>query len=318
MATAIRLFARVNWFEILAVIVLVVLSAAGAAYVVVRFAGLGLAIDCLRDVPLADAKPCNANSILEFNSIANGLAGPALATSAFLPVVVGSLLGAPLVAREIETRTATLAWSLARSRRSWLGQRVLIIGLLAASLTLVPAIASTILVAATWPTLDPMFSFKEYGLHGPPLVIRAIAVTAVGVLLGSVIGRTLPAVVMTIAAGVLVVGLTFAAFPLWMPHQPLPADTSGNVDPGAALIGGWSRRSDGVLLSPDEVRAASPVDPEGPEFGRWYEANFTVVPGGYPGQWLVQVWLREGAALLLVAGVAVVGASVVVERRRPY
>ena len=41
------------------------------------------------------------------------------------PFAVGVLIGAPLLSREIEHRTAPMAWSLAQSRRRWLVGRVL-------------------------------------------------------------------------------------------------------------------------------------------------------------------------------------------------
>ena len=41
-----------------------------------------------------------------------------------LPFVVGILLGVPIVGRELELRTAALAWSLSGDRRRWLLSRV--------------------------------------------------------------------------------------------------------------------------------------------------------------------------------------------------
>ena len=40
------------------------------------------------------------------------------------PILMGLFLGVPLVARELESRTAPLAWSLSRSRRRWRGFRL--------------------------------------------------------------------------------------------------------------------------------------------------------------------------------------------------
>ena len=45
---------------------------------------------------------------------------------AFLtPFAVGLFLGVPVVAREVEGRTAPIAWTLSRSRLRWLLQRVI-------------------------------------------------------------------------------------------------------------------------------------------------------------------------------------------------
>ena len=47
-----------------------------------------------------------------------------LRLSELAPFAVGILLGAPLVAREIDGRTAQLAWTMSRSRTRWLVGRI--------------------------------------------------------------------------------------------------------------------------------------------------------------------------------------------------
>ena len=56
-----------------------------------------------------------------------------------LPVVAGVILGAPLVAAEIERRTAALAWSIAPSRMRWFAERLIVLGALIVLVSLILA-----------------------------------------------------------------------------------------------------------------------------------------------------------------------------------
>jgi hypothetical protein len=62
---------------------------------------------------------------------------------AFLtPFALGLVLGVPVVAREIEGRTAAIAWTLSRSRPRWLIQRVLPLGVFVIVLAVAVGIGS--------------------------------------------------------------------------------------------------------------------------------------------------------------------------------
>lgn len=69
------------------------------------------------------------------------------------PFGIGLVLGVPLVAREIEQRTAGVAWSLSRSRAVWLAWRVAFAALVMIVLLLVVAIAGEVL--ASRPDANP-------------------------------------------------------------------------------------------------------------------------------------------------------------------
>jgi ABC-type transport system involved in multi-copper enzyme maturation permease subunit len=113
------------------------------------------------------------------------------------PFVAGLLLGVPIVTREVEHRTALLAWPLAGSRARWLAWRVmpaLIIGL---AVMVVLAVADDLMAQAYLPKSD--LGFLHHGSRGVPLVMRALVVLALGVALGALIGRLLPALLVGIA-----------------------------------------------------------------------------------------------------------------------
>lgn len=67
------------------------------------------------------------NEFSETQSIATNLMNVAWVA----PFGLGVILGAPIVAREIDGGTAQLAWSLSRSRVSWLLRRIAFVALFA-------------------------------------------------------------------------------------------------------------------------------------------------------------------------------------------
>jgi hypothetical protein len=123
------------------------------------------------------------------------------------PYVAGILLGSVVVSREIEHRTAQLGWSLRGSRGRWLLDRLIPVGLVLGLVLMALAAVAVFHEAARMPGIDPRLSFNEYGTSGPPLVARGVAVFAGAVLLGSIVGRQLPALILS---GVLALAIGFA------------------------------------------------------------------------------------------------------------
>ncbi len=128
---------------------------------------------------------------------------------------VGLVLGVPLVAREVEHGTAQLAWTVGRSRVSWLIGRVLFAALVALVLTGLLAVTTEVLTTAMLPDITTSESFEHYGNRGPLIMGRAMLGLGAGVLVGALVGRQLPALLL----GVLLVGGLYAAswagLPLW-------------------------------------------------------------------------------------------------------
>jgi hypothetical protein len=112
----------------------------------------------------------------------------------FVPFIVGILFGAPLVAREIETGTAPLSWALRGSRWRWLAARMLAVCVLLVPLLLVVGIAAWVFVGARNPTVDMNSAFLEYLSRGSFPVFWGLAAFAGTVALGTLIGRSMPAV----------------------------------------------------------------------------------------------------------------------------
>ncbi len=119
------------------------------------------------------------------------------------PFGMGLVLGVPLVARELEHRTASLAWTLSRSRAWWLAGRVAFLALVLIGWLVVLAIASEVLASAVLPTLHLDRDFTWYGRRGGLIVLRGLAALGIGVTIGAMLGRLLPAMLAAAFASVL-------------------------------------------------------------------------------------------------------------------
>jgi hypothetical protein len=176
------------------------------------------------------------------------------------PAITGIFWGAPLIARELETRTFTLAWNQSITRTRWLVVKLTLTGLAAMAVT-----EALSLIQAWW--ADPIgkaidlggstslfsggrFSSLMFATHGiTPLGYAAFAFT-LGTTAGALIRRTVPAMAVTLAI--------FAAAQLAMPLLVRPH-----------------------LIPPD--RTIATIDSAQLDFGN---LTATVVPG-QPGAWIL-------------------------------
>ncbi len=247
------------------------------------------------------------------------------------PFGMGVLLGAPLVAREIDGRTAQLAWTLSRSRTGWLLRRIAFMVLLTVVLLGALAITSEILAAALQPGADMGHDFTWIGRRGWLIVARGLGALMIGLLVGSLIGRVLPAILAT----ALVVALTFTGASLlqdrWLageaqvarfgvdgPVQGLPA--------GSLVLDTGLQTPDGTSYTWQEAQdrgfAVTVID----EQGRQYASDADMRAGRVLGvdiEFFVQgtrypeVVTRAAVVALGIGAAALLLAILVVRRRRP-
>jgi hypothetical protein len=158
-----------------------------------------------------------------------------------LPLFAGMLVGAPLLAREIENRTHLLAWTQSVTRRRWLS--VKLVGIIGAAL-----IASAIFTALmTWwrgpfDQLEGRLPPAGFDFEGAmPMVYIAFGL-ALAIALGTLLRRTIPAMLATIG-GFLVVRLPIEFFARAYLYQ---APLSLNLSP---LTGGGPARVDWILAN---------------------------------------------------------------------
>jgi hypothetical protein len=138
-----------------------------------------------------------------------------------VPALVGLFWGAPLVAREVEQGTHRLAWTQSVTRRRWAGTKLALIF----TSTLVGAVVFAWLVTAWSAPLvassDSRFGYGVFDLRGIVPVAYVLFALALGVAVGALIRRTLPAMAVTLGVFVAV----RVAIELFLRKHYLPART---------------------------------------------------------------------------------------------
>jgi hypothetical protein len=155
------------------------------------------------------------------------------------PAVMGVFWGAPLVTREIEAGTFRLAWNQSVTRRRWLAVKLGLIGLAAMAtsglLTLMSTWWARPLYAAAQKANANSLSISRlepplFGASGIAPVGYAAFAFALGVTLGLVIRRTVPAMATTLAG---FVGVQLA-WPTWIrQHLIAPAHLTAPLNVNA-------------------------------------------------------------------------------------
>lgn len=151
----------------------------------------------------------------------------------FVPVLVGILVGAPLVARELEHGTHRLAWTQSVTRRRWLAVKLALV--LGGAL-----LASALLTALlTWwrgpfNQLDGNFTPNTFDFEGTaPLAYMAFAL-ALAIAAGTLLRRAIPAMVVTLA-GFLAARLPIEFFA--RPHYQPPLTATFDILQGNSPAG---------------------------------------------------------------------------------
>jgi ABC-2 family transporter protein len=155
-----------------------------------------------------------------------------------VPALIGAFIGAPVLARELETGTFRYAWTQGIGRLRWT------VGKLVPLAVAVTAVVGAFTVLFAWYNqpwvaagyVNP-FSARVFDLLGVAFAAWTLAAFAIGVLAGMLIRRAVPAIAATLAA---YAGLAFTTG-LWLrEHYITPLVTSSPNPPGSAwAISGW-------------------------------------------------------------------------------
>jgi hypothetical protein len=159
----------------------------------------------------------------------------------FLPVLAGLFWGAPLVAREVEHGTHRLVWTQGVTRLRWATVKLALVG------------GGVVLVAATYALLvgwwiAPLndatgyrFTWLFFDQQGPVLVGYAVFAFALGVLVGTLTGKVLPAMAITLGGFLATrVAVALLVRPRFLPYQRRTYPTiSGSPAEPNQLAGDW-------------------------------------------------------------------------------
>jgi hypothetical protein len=236
------------------------------------------------------------------------------------PFALGLILGIPVVAREVEGRTAGIAWTLSRSRSRWLIQRVVPLVVVVILLAAAVGVGSEF-VTRTNPFADLAANpgFADYTARGWMLPVRALAILLLAIAVGAMVPRQLPALLLAGAVSLgLFVGLSIG-IDAWMAAEakPIPIQEGrfGPFGDGPRIFDvAYRDDATGELITEndfytryEDVFMADGEIPEG----------FTQVAIGIPGTEYTTWALRESAVLGALAIASGWLALAVVRRRRP-
>jgi hypothetical protein len=170
----------------------------------------------------------------------------------YLPLLIGVFVGVPLLAREHEQRTLLLAWSQDVAPVRWLWTKLALLGLYVAALTAVLS-AVTDHLADVYATIigGGLFDDRSFLVTGMFPLAAGVCWFAVGVALGALIRRTLPAIFTVMAAYIgLMLGVQWRYPTLLSPlslYQHLDQPSPLVSDPNGLIINGY------VSIGPDSV-----------------------------------------------------------------
>ena len=247
---------------------------------------------------------------------------PALTAAVLLqtvPALIGAFVGAPVLARELETGTFRYAWTLGISRRRWT------LGKLVPLAIAVAAAAGVFSLLFSW-FFQPLFAdgnnipftAELFDLRGVALPAWTLAAFAIGALAGMLIRRVVPAIAATLAAWA---GLALTAALYLRQHYAVPLRTSNLNVPGSAWIMSqwWTKGGKFAFANWHDAPASlvrqcsAPRPPGKGSPGTLYQCfaqhGYTqwtsYQPGSrfWPFQWIEGGWLLALSVLLIAATV---------------
>lgn len=333
-----RVTLKQHRFEIAIAAIAALASIAVGLTIALRIAALGVPRSCL-DAALSaqDGTGVSAECLALMRdgsdilgeTYLTGQGSLAFSIMGVLPVLVGLLAGVPIVAREIESRTAQTAWSLNPSRTRWLARQIAPIGLLLGALM---AIAAAVAIPVAAASVDWGLSVSSLiGSSGVLVWLTAFATFGIGLATGAIVGRALPAFVIGLCLSVALTLGAGVARDFWLRALEPTAMGQFSGDTGEfevrprGVTTGWGVIGpDGVLLTSAEGRAlatAAGVPPaaeydtqDGPAL-EWYAANgYVLVPVGVTDESALG-WAPYYAIIFAAVGLIGVALTVITVRR---
>jgi ABC-type transport system involved in multi-copper enzyme maturation permease subunit len=252
--------------------------------------------------------------------LANGLILQAV------PVLIGAFVGAPLLARELETGTFRYAWTLGFGRWRWALAKLVPLAVVIAGAT------GALSVLLSW-YYQPYFAAGNqalglsvvtpffpglFDLHGITLAGWTLAAFAIGALAGMLIRRVVPAIAATLAV---YAGLAFAAGGFLRQHYLTPLVTSSPNVPGSGWIISqwWTKDGTSAFASPpnsafNQFCSSIPSGPFGKasqqsmvqclsQHGYTQWTSYQPASRFWPFQWIETGWLLALSVLLIAATV---------------
>jgi hypothetical protein len=241
-----------------------------------------------------------------------------------VPALIGAFVGAPVLAREMETGTFRYAWTLGFGRSRWTVAKLVPLGIVVA------AAAGAFSVLFSWyyqPFLTQTLSYNNqvpldpgvFDLRGVAFAAWTLAAFAIGALAGMLIRRVVPALAATLAV---YTGLAVAAGLYLREHYMAPLLVKNADAPGSAWVlsqwwtkGGRPVSQDALSQvlqqgAPQLAGGGKGGIPQSPTVNQYlvqhgYTLWTSYQPGSrfWPFQWIEAGWLLALSALLIAVTV---------------
>jgi ABC-type transport system involved in multi-copper enzyme maturation permease subunit len=274
------------------------------------------------------SSPACHGLVSAFNGMDNLMTGATTPGGVFLqvvPVLIGAFVGAPVLARELETGTFRYAWTQGFGRWRWALAKLVSLAVLLA------AAAGAFGVLVSW-YYQPYFAAGNqalglneispfatlFSLRGVAFPAWTLATFAIGALAGMLIRRVVPAIVATLAV---YAGLALATTGFLREHYLAPLLTSNPNVPGTTwIISQWWTRNGTSLVGfpPDSILNQFCSSPPGrpgykpppatiaqclAQHGYTQWTSYQPTSRFWPFQWIEGGWLLVLSALLIAATV---------------
>ena len=298
---------RIQRFETTVVVGAAVLSVVVSAIVIALWNAGGYA-RCATDETLQSTSFCQAS----IGTLLSRIARLSASIVPVFPVVAGLLVGGPIVARELESGTARLAWSLAPSRLRWFGQRVIPILAMALLAGLAIGMTADALMHLLQPSMNLDGSFVGFRGRGLLVAVEGLLVASIALAFGAILGRTVPTIVLTLVL-VFAVGIAVDKVEREVLTNEAVLGDDFSFNDENLYIDSRLRMPDGAIVTWEQLNTQYPQYANG-----WDDTsgiqNVTLY---IPGARYHDVERREAAALGGLAVLFVGLAAVAVVRRRP-
>jgi hypothetical protein len=239
-----------------------------------------------------------------------------------LPVLIGAFVGAPVLARELETGSFRFTWTQGFGRRRWAAAKLVLLAVV------LIAGAGAFGALLSWyyqpfvgsqslglPRTSP-FAPGLFDLRGVGFPAWTLAAFAIGALAGMLIRRVVPAIAATLAV---YAGLAFAAGGFLREHYLTPLLTSNysSLPANAWVVSQWWTKDGRVAFGDfppanllNQVCPPLPAGKGGPSQGwgpclvqhgyaQW--TSYQPTSRFWPFQWIEGGWLIALSALLIAA-----------------
>jgi ABC-2 family transporter protein len=266
------------------------------------------------------------NALNNFN---NTYWSPAEVIAALLqvvPALIGAFVGAPLLARELETGTFRFAWTQGFGRQRWAVAKLVPLAVVLTAAT------GALSVLFSW-YYQPFFAEQQqspfvpylFNLRGVAFAAWTLAAFAIGALAGMLIRRVVPAIAATLAV---YTGLTLAVDLYLRQRYMAPLATSNPNLPGSAWVISqwWTKGSQPVSqatinqilqgyqpaatqIGPNTFQKGIGINPVQylTQHGYTLWTSYQPASRFWPFQWIEGGWLLALSVLLIAATVWLVG-----------